>query len=180
MDDTQWDKEEPLAEGLETVPEEVFQFPKSSEAFRKSLFDRTEKVLRARARRRGLVYLVVVAAAYLGGITTTFFIADKPDIWNGQKAVFVKTSPEQRAGASLPDEFFAEPGELVRKSEGAAPREQTQLLTQAGDLYLSKQYDVEKALYCYSQALNAMPAQEQTQVKPDDTWLLAALKDSRK
>jgi len=68
----------------------------------------------------------------------------------------------------------------VKQSETARPEEQARLLTRAGDLYLSAQYDVEQALACYRGALNRMPGTERTVVQAGDTWLLAALKDSRR
>jgi hypothetical protein len=162
------DENEPLMEGLDALPQDAFQLPEPPEDLRRSVFERTGRVVKARARRRRLLHLAVVAAAYIGGITTALLLTES----------VVRT--EEVAQVSLEKAPVAEPGDLVRRSETAPARERIHLLTRAGDLYLSDLYDVENALACYRSALNAMPDAERTRVATEDTWLLAALKDSRR
>lgn len=184
MDNTNHDKDEPLAEGLDVLPESAFEFPKPSEAMKDALFERTGQVVKARARSRRFIRVVIVAAAYVAGITTAFLIADRPSRLERTDGFVVEGSAGHVDPASGNNASFEErivgPDELVLRSKNASERDRVRLLTRAGDLYLSAQYDVEKALSCYSKALDDMPAPERTRPAPEDTWLLAALKDSRR
>jgi hypothetical protein len=85
---------------------------------------------------------------------------------------------EERKDESHPS--LIDPSELVRRSETASSEDRVRLLKQAGDLYLSDRYEIEKALQCYRRALDSLPQSMQMRVEPGDTWLLAALKDSRR
>lgn len=164
------DENKPLMEGLDALPEDSFSLPEPPEDLRRSVFEQTRHMVKARARRRRLIHLAVVAAAYIGGITTALLLTES----------VVQTEPVLVAEVSPEEVRAIEPGDLVRQSESAPARERIHLLTRAGDLYLSERYDVENALACYRSALNAMPDSVMTKVAAEDTWLLAALKDSRR
>ena len=180
MENMHWDENEPLAEGLDVLPEGSFRFPRPSEDLRRSVFGRTRQIVRARSRRRRFIIVAVAAAAYIGGITTALFFSETA-MRDGEGRNAVVESPFGDEGTQPRfRDFITEAGELERRSDSAPPKERTRLLTRAGDLYLSAQYDVEKALNCYRRALNTMPASRQTIIEPDDSWLLAALKDSRR
>jgi hypothetical protein len=180
MENKDWNDREPLAQGVEALPEESFRFPQPSEELRMTVFNQTSKVVRARARKRRFIQVALVAAAYIGGITTAFLVAEIPIVDREGRATAQESLSGGEASQPSDRDFISDPGELERRSESAPPEERTRLLKEAGHVYLTAQYDVEKALHCYSRALDNMPASAQTIVEPDDTWLLAALKDSRR
>jgi len=180
MDDTNRNEYEPLIEGLEDLPEDSFRFPQPSEDLRRSVFDRTIRIVRSRARRRHFITVTLVAAAYLGGITTAFLLTETAVRNGGNRDAVVSSRSGNEGTTPTYGNVITAPSELEQRAESATPNERIRLLTRAGDLYLSLQYDVDKALGCYRRALNTMPASRQTVVEPDDSWLLAALKDSRR
>ena len=173
------------------LPDGSFRLPRPSGDLRQSILEQTEQVLTFRTRRRFLIKLTVLAAAYLGGIATTFLVMERPT-QDREEIATAEDSPSKTADVfgdpaddfGDPADDFGDPaddpGELVQRAQSAAPGERTRLLERAGDLYLADRCDVEEALRCYRWALNAMPASKQTVVEPDDSWLLAALKDSRR
>jgi len=175
-------KENPEAHGgeFDTFPEGAFRLPhpsaglrSPSAGLRESVFERTEQVLIARVRRRFLAKLTLLAATYLGGIVTTFLVMDRPN----QQPEEIAASVESPSHIG---QIADSPGEMVQRAQSAPPAERARLLERAGDIYLTDRCDVEEALRCYRWALNAMPATKQTTVESDDSWLLAALKDSRR
>jgi hypothetical protein len=181
MDDIDRNEREPLAEGLEALPEGAFDMPRPPEELRTAVLERTIRIVRGRARRRRLLILALAAAAYLGGLTTALLLTETAATnGNGRQGVAeVQPGAVDFAGnpAGNPE---AKPADLERQAESATPEERILLLTRAGDLYLSAQCDVERALDCYRRALDAMPAVRRTAAAPGDSWLLAALKDSRR
>jgi hypothetical protein len=179
MENGRFDENEPLIEGMDALPEDSFRLPRPPDDLRQSVFSRTARIVRARARRRVIVTLVVAAAAYLGGLTTAFLL---PEI-TGRKEGPADAAAGVRPGSPGPQAGsggIAGPDDLLQRSETAPPQERPRLLRRAGDLYLSARYDVKNALSCYRRALDAMPASERTMAEPGDTWLLAALKDARR
>ncbi len=171
MEDRHRNEDEPLVENFDTLPDGAFCLPRPADSLRRTVLERTEEVLAARARRRFVIRLALLAAAYLGGIVTAFLATGTPTGGTDREIAIVDGST-----ADSP----ADPDELVRRADSAPAGERTRLLTEAGDLYLTDHYDVEQALRCYRRALNAMPPSARSAAEPEDTWLLAALKDSRK
>lgn len=189
---------EPLIEGMDSLPENAFSAPKPSPELRERILFQTTRIVGRRSRRRRLAALTLVAAAYLLGITTAFLVwgpSTRKDVGEGSGTVAESPGSEageaigsgKRAGGGAGVEAgegkagsVAEPAELVQRSESAPRGERVRLLKQAGDRYLAETYDVEKALACYRKVLDDLSPAERTAVDPEDTWLLAALKDSRK
>ncbi len=178
MDETKRDNYEPLIEGLESVPPEAFGLPRPPAGLQESIFAQTCRVVRAKARQRRLVALGVVAAAYMAGITTALLWTETPGRMNSGALLTSPSIDKERKDEPFPS--YIEPSELVRRSETASPEDRIRLLKQAGDIYLSDQYEIEKALQCYRRALDSRPQSLQMRVEPDDSWLLAALKDARR
>ena len=94
MENKDWTDQEPLAQGLDALPEESFRFPQSSGELRMTVLNQTSKVVRARARRRRLIQVALVAAAYLGGITTAFLVTER-SIVDREGREMVQESPSQ-------------------------------------------------------------------------------------
>jgi hypothetical protein len=178
MKDMNGNKREPLIEGKEALPRDAFRFPEPPEGLRESIYARTRQVVRARARGRRIAVLALMAAAYIGGITTAFLATDRalrePD--NG----LVAALPGKKGTDQETDEWTVSPAELMRRAESALPDEKIRLLREAGDRFLSEGYDVENALACYRKALDTMPESGRTRVEEEDSWLLAALKVARR
>jgi len=178
MDHQNNENTDPLIEGFESVPAEAFNLPKAREGLKDSIFSQTCQVVRARAIRRRFMILGVVAAAYIVGVTTTFLWKETFDLMDGDSQVSKRSVDDEIKDGSSP--IYIEPSELVSRSEQASTTEQFRLLKQAGDLYLSEKCEIERALNCYSKALDSLPQSMQMEVNPDDSWLLAALKDGRR
>ena len=178
MDDTNGSEREPLIEGGEALPRGAFRFPEAPEGLRESIYARTRGVVRTRARGRRIAVLALVAAAYIGGITTAFLATDRtlrePD--NG----LVAAPPGMKGTDREAAVGILSPAELMRRAESAPPDEKIRLLREAGDRFLSEGYDVQEALACYRKALDTMPESGRTRVEEEDSWLLAALKVARR
>ena len=71
------------------------------------------------------------------------------------------------------------PAVLVERwGERAGDDRRAAVYRQAGDRYLAEGGDLESALRCYRNALDAGP-EEGTTISADDTWLMMVLKDAR-
>lgn len=192
MNDGYEKNNEPLIEGMDSIPKDAFKAVEPSPELRERILTRTTHIVGRRSRRRRLAALTLVAAAYLLGITTAFLLwgpSALDDAGEGGGAVTESSDNETGEGTEAGKgteagegtaEAFPGPDELVQQSESAPRGERVRLLKQAGDRYLSESYDVEKALACYRQLLDDMSPAQLTEVTLEDTWLLAALKDSRR
>ncbi len=116
----------------------------------------------------------LVVLAYAGGLVTAYRVSSPI---TGQEPEQVAVSPP---GESAPTAPAMDPGELERQAAGATPEERVRLLRRAGDIYLSRFCDVQRALECYRRVLDAMPPPERTVVVPGDSWLLLAMKEARR
>src|SRR5262249_49084327 len=59
------------------------------------------------------------------------------------------------------------------------PARRAELFRRAGDLYLGQENDLESAVRCYKNALNA-GSEKDLEIGPQDTWLLISLKNARR
>ncbi|MDZ4779576.1 MAG: hypothetical protein SGJ19_04925 [Planctomycetia bacterium] len=178
------ENEEPLAEGV-AASAHMFAMPADVAAFRERLLAETTQVVVKRTQRRrwtraagwGLAYAAGMATAWLG-----FRTWDQSSNQAPQVAVQTVAPPPvvEKTKPSPPPVARRVTPELLRYRVASAPRdEQIKLLKQAGDLYLRERNDLRSAVQCYQQVLELADTPEQLAVVPEDTWLLAELKNAR-
>ena len=159
----------PLLEGLEELPQGSLQLPEAPPGLQAKVLTQTAVVVRSRRRRRHVKTLALFLVVYTAGVGT---------------AVLLQSQASGPDHLSRPDstrdaEVALAPAEILREVPTASPSEQRRLLKLAGDSYLSSHADVERALYCYRQLLELTPTERKGLPKPDDSWLLVALKQDR-
>lgn len=146
---------------------------------RQALLTRTTRVVRRRlwARRAGIAG--ALAACYAAGMLTMGFVT--PPREGPQQEV--ARQPSQRETMDTPvvaaADSVAEQSALAlewRAFESAERR--AELYQLAGDRYLEREADMQSALRCYRQALDASPEASLT-ISASDNWLLMALKEAR-
>jgi hypothetical protein len=169
-----WDEDEPLIEGLEALPAGALYRPSAPEGLRRALRDRTARAVRSRVRRRRFLVAALVVLAYGGGVATAYRFFDATADPAGRE-IAVSRPGEAEPAARDPD-----PAALEQRAAGAPPEARIPLLQRAGDLYLSGPGNVERAVDCYRRVLEALPPSRRTVVEPGDSWLLLAMKESRR
>jgi len=181
-----------------------FRLPAARAEFRTALAKETGRLVQRRSRQRRWARAGQFALAYAAGVLTVLALgrqltAPQP------KAVDVVVAPNKDApsaaapapaaeqpkpatptlAASPPaappksDERRLSPEELRARVAGAPRDEQIRLLRLAGDRYLYDYEDVAAALHCYRQVLELDPPNQRRPFEPDDSWLLAELKNAR-
>jgi hypothetical protein len=143
---------------------------------REAVFAGTARVLRRRRRRRRLAWAGGMAACFLGGMITTALW--RPSEANDSQAQRpqVKEAPKQTETSEAKQ---AEPSLVDLEWLAFDTREhRSALFFQVGHRYLTEQNDYDAALRCYRQALDAAPS-EDLAIRPDDNWLVMALKEAR-
>jgi hypothetical protein len=160
---------DPCADFLDTPPTAP-----ADAAFRQRLLEQTRRLLRRRLWRRRAGFTAALAACYLAGVVTMELLhptvpapseIEKPD---GARP---STPPSKEVVTGLTAVALEN-----RAFDSEEPR--PELYRMAGDRYLAESGDLQAALRCYRQALDESPEQD-LQVKPEDNWLLIALKESR-
>jgi hypothetical protein len=139
--------------------------PDADSAIEQTVFARTARVLARRRLARRLAYVAGLAACYAAGLLT-MRLAAPPAV--GGAVVVVPAPPV----APAPPRDSA----LAREERAAEDDRRAELYRQAGDQYLADHGDVRSALRCYGRSLDA--GAELT-LRPDDHWLLMAIKDAR-
>lgn len=180
----EFENDEPLVEGV-AASANMFALPADVTALRERLLTETTQVVVKRVQRRrwtraagwGLAYAAGLATAWLGFRAWDQSTNNAPQVVMQtvtQPPVVEKTKP------SPPPVARRVTPELLRYRVASAPRdEQIKLLKQAGDLYLRERNDLRSAVQCYQQVLELADSPEQLAVLPEDTWLLAELKNAR-
>jgi hypothetical protein len=146
------------------------------EALRRAVLHRTTRVLRRLCwLRRGAV-VIALSACYLAGAATmrlltppsvVTVVVDKP----GEPA------PPAPNVEPLPHE--TEPRALALEWDALDhPEKKVESYRRAGDRYLAESNDVQAAVRCYKQMLDAGTEKDWI-IAPDDNWLLMALKEAR-
>jgi hypothetical protein len=166
---------------LHTVDEFLERgFGGANPQLREMLLARTTSVLRRRRWRRRVSIAGALAASFLAGMVTMRFALPandppQPDLAH-QPAPSVQSPAlaEAKAPAAPQRESVLELE--WRAFESADKR--AELYRQAGDRYLLEHRDVQSALRCYRQALDAGTAESLT-ISASDNWLLIALKEAR-
>jgi hypothetical protein len=142
---------------------------------------KTMCVLRRRHLRRRLAWAGALAACFLAGMGTML-------LWHTLEL------PEQQAQRLHPKEDLAanqekpaapsakpEPPPSLAELEWRAfdsRDNRATLFFEVAQRYLEEERDYDSALRCYRQALDAAP-REALAIRPDDNWLVMALKEAR-
>ena len=161
--------DESLIEEIHSLPAESSRRPEWSDAFKETVFRRSARILHRRVVRRRVAIAVFVAAAYAGGIGTAYHLRRTvtSTVADPTGKVQLATAPERMDA-------------LVRRAGQAPPEERGRLLCRAGDIALSEAGNIETALRYYCEALDCMPSSLAEVGDLEDSWLLLALKQSRR
>jgi hypothetical protein len=152
-----------------------FEQPDSS-ALRQALLAQTVRLLPRRRRWRVLAAAGALAACFVLGMLTMWQLrpapADRPTVAEEKQPALQAPPPKAplTRGTALVREWQA------FDSKG---KERAALFTQAGAQYLHDDHNPDAALRCYRQALAAATPDE-LEVRPEDDWLVMALKTARK
>jgi hypothetical protein len=180
----EFENDEPLVDGV-AASANMFALPADVAALRDRLLAETTQVVVKRVRHRLWMRAAGWGLAYAAGLVTAWFgfrAWDQPSNNAPQVAVQTVTQPAAVEKAKPTPSAVASrvTPELLRYRVASAPRdEQIKLLKQAGDLYLRERNDLRSAVQCYQQVLELADTPEQLAVVPEDTWLLAELKNAR-
>jgi len=146
------------------------------------LLAQTTRVLRRRRVLRRARMATIFAGVFLAGAASAWLVkpapmppepADQPS--HAAPAVKEDAPPQSAKDNGKP--AASAWAEEWRAFDARADR--TRLFREAGDRYLAESQDVEAALRCYTQALDA-GGDDALAVAPQDSWLLIALKDARR
>jgi hypothetical protein len=148
-----------------------------SDALRQTLRERTTRVLRLRRRLKKLALGGALAACFLAGMVTTYFLG--PHLPAAAEQATQPPPGAEHKAAPTPLAQLPRTAQAIEWLALDQPDERSARLRLAGDLYLKEEQDYAGALRCYTQALNTGDAQA-TEFSPDDTWLEMALKDARR
>lgn len=146
--------------------------------------------IRRRGRVRRLAWTLTLAASFLGGMAAMRWLV--PGQENAPPADLAARMEQQELPREQPDglvkpsetEEEADPLALASRAVDTEWRafdsmeKRAVLYFQAGSLYRSVG-DLESALRCYRQALDACTPEE-LEVRPGDDWLVANLKEARR
>lgn len=155
----------PLIDGLEGLPGGSFRSLQPPDGLREAVLAETLRVVHGRSLRRRLGMLVGAVVLYALGLATNIARSPAP------------TVPPLEGPAPAADNPAALLGEVAM----AAPADRARLLKRAGDAYLARDGDLERALDCYRQLLEISPAIElaSSAVGEGDTWLWTSLKQGQ-
>jgi hypothetical protein len=147
-------------------------------ALRQALLRRTVGVLRRRQWRKRLAFAAALAACYAAGVLTVL-LAVPPALAPDNPPVATRpTQPPPPETAPAAQKDTAAPAVLLEAQALDAQERQAALYRVAGDRYAEAEGDVQSALRCYRNALDA-GSEEDLAIAPDDNWLLMVLKDAR-
>jgi hypothetical protein len=143
-------------------------------AFQQRLLAQTKRLLRRRRWLRRAGFAAAFAACYLAGVVTMELL---PTQAPGARVIVVTSEP--RLPAAPPEEAVSGLTAVVLENRAFDSVEaRPELYRLAGDRYVAESGDLQAALRCYRQALDESSEQD-LRVKPEDNWLLIALKEAR-
>jgi len=179
MHPEEFDSEAPLLDGMADIPAEAFDMPIPDPAWKAQLLAQTTAVVRGRRNRRRIAAISLAITAYAAGIISAILWLDEgPQRRPGPKLDRVAASGTHPGAAPLED---ATPEEIERRAAVAARfDERRNLLRLAADRYLFERSDVKEALRCYREYLDLAAEAESMEPRSDDSWLLIAMKQSRR
>jgi tetratricopeptide (TPR) repeat protein len=160
---------DPCADFLDNSPKAP-----ADAAFQQRLLEQTRRLLRRHWWQRRAGFTAALAACYLAGVVTMGLLrpaASAPPEMVKADGSQQPASPSEEAVSRLTALALEN-----RAFDSEEPR--PELYRLAGDRYLAESGNLQAALRCYRQALDESPEQD-LQVKPEDNWLLIALKESR-
>jgi hypothetical protein len=143
-------------------------------ALQQAVLATTTRELRWRRRLRRFRWTAALAACFLAGVGTT-------SLWRGfQPSEEVSRSAPATHSPTAAPLIPREPPSLVELEWRAFDSRDNRaaLFFEVARRYLEEQHDFDSALRCYCQALDAAP-QEDLAIRPDDNWLVMALKEAR-
>lgn len=152
-----------------------------SETLEQAVLRRTQSVLRRRRWLRRTGFAGALAACYVAGLSTMKYL---PSPQPTTTAVIARADQESKPPVTLPREDAApskppSTSPLALEWQAVDSREKRpDLYRQAGDRYLQEDNDVQSAVRCYRNMLDAAP-EEAAAISVDDNWLLMALKDAK-
>ena len=144
-------------------------------ALQQEVLAKTTHVLRRRRIVRRLAWAGAMAACFVAGMLTMLLVQGAPQ----QKVEIVDPGPQ--AKKQEPEKKLPEPAVSLVELEWRAfdsRDNRARLFLEVGHRYFEERQDFDSALRCYRQALDAAPMEELA-VRPDDNWLIAALKEAR-
>ncbi len=175
------DNDEPLVDGLDHIPESVFEVDGAPDDLREALWHRTSRAVRARPRRRRVAVVCAVAVAYAAGVATMFLGAPSEPAPSVQVAVSTPKPAEEvtvKPGQPvLSVQTLSDPELLALRIARAPKEERARLLQEVGDHYLNNLGDIKLATRVYRQSIKLLSAEERSTFASTDTWLLASLKE---
>ena len=149
--------------------------PPETDALRQAVYARTRLVLRRRRRLRLLAYAAAVLVSFAAGLLA--MRAVQRDLPAPIPEPNVRRQEEPRP-AEKPLAPADEPA-LAREWRAFDSTEHRgELYQQAGDAYMTEQYDPQSALRCYTNALDSGTEKDLT-ISAEDNWLLMAIKNAR-
>jgi hypothetical protein len=144
-------------------------------ALRQTVLKRTTRILRHRRWSRRAAIAAALAACYAAGVASTYWLRPTAPA----EVIIVEKSPEPAPSPAATAPHEAEPSAIALEWQAVeSPNKRVELYRLAGDRYLVESNDMEAALRCYRQMLNA-GSEKDLVISPDDNWLLMALKDAR-
>jgi hypothetical protein len=147
--------------------------PPQTDRLRADLWRRLQGPLRRRRWWRQGALVAALAACYVAGFGTAR-LATEP-------APEPQPEPRTTAASRLKPLGIRLPSVSARDREWQAldsPEQRPEDYRAAGDRYVAEEGDYQSAVRCYRDALDA-GSDKDLAVKPDDSWLLMALKDAR-
>jgi hypothetical protein len=148
--------------------------------FQEALLQQTTRVLRLRRMVKRMSYVAGLLVCYAAGVLTMKLpfapaLAPAPIPDQGPVTVDKKPDrPEYQSPPNHPETAVALEWRALDSREKKADAYRI-----AGDRYLADHGDVQSALRCYRQFLEA-GSHEDSAISPDDNWLLMALKEARR
>jgi hypothetical protein len=155
----------------------------ADEALRRRLLDQTTRALRGRRRRRVVAWAAALAACYLAGVLTVYWLGPR----RIEQVVVVQKAPTPEPVPSTPQPKPVAPAPLDAKPTSAvalewkafdADQHRPELYRKAGDRYLRENADPASALRCYGQSLNGA-SDKDLAISADDDYLLMLVKNAR-
>jgi hypothetical protein len=157
-----FDKERDALDELLAPP----KLPGNADELRRKVLHQTTRLLRFRRRLRRVAWAAGFAACLAAVV---FGIRWRPSApLSPQPEVAGLPSPPAQDESALGLEWHA----------FDSPDRQKELYRRAGDRYLAEGEDLQAAVRCYANALDA-GNEEDLKLSPSDSWLLMAIKDAR-
>lgn len=153
-------------------------------ALEQAVLERTQAILRRRRWLRRTGYAAALAACYAAGLLTMKYFPASPVISPAPVARTeirpeppAITRPEEVPAPRPSNEELASPAAIEWQAVDSRAQ-RPDLYRQAGDRYLEAG-DIQSAIRCYRNMLDAAPDEDQVISPETDNWLVIALKGDR-